>query len=74
MKKLILTGAFIVSLSSVLSLQSCNSEKKAETTDTTVVKTADTVVVDTTKVMSSSRMADTTDTGGRNGQAPPPKK
>ena len=74
MKKFILTGAFIVSLSSVLSLQSCNSEKKSATADTTVVKTTDTMVVDSAKVMSSSRMTDTTDTGGRNGQAPPPKK
>ncbi|QIL39898.1 hypothetical protein G7074_11850 [Pedobacter sp. HDW13] len=75
MKKIILTGAIVVSLGSALSLQSCNNEKKIETTtDTTIVKTTDTMVVDSTKVMSSSKMKDSTDTGGRNGQAPPPKK
>lgn len=75
MKKIILTGAFVVALIGSLSLQSCNSEKKAGTTDTTTVTTTttDSTIVDSTKVM-SSKMTDSTDTGGKGTLAPPPKK
>ncbi|PWS28121.1 hypothetical protein DHW03_11245 [Pedobacter yonginense] len=76
MKKIILTGAFVAALVGTASLQSCNSEKKADTADTTTVTTTTTTdsnVVDTTKVMSSS-VKDSVDTGGKGTLAPPPKK
>jgi len=75
MKQIILTGAFTAALVGALSLQSCNSEKKAETTDSTTVTTTttETMKIDSSKVM-SSKMADSTDTGGKGTLAPPPKK
>jgi len=71
-KTIISTGTLLIALSA-LSLQSCNSEKKAETTDTVVTTTVDTTVVDSSASM-SKKMTDTTDTGGRAGQAPPAVK
>lgn len=75
MKKIFLTGALMAALVGGLSLQSCNSEKKAETTDSTTITTTstETIKVDSSKVM-SSKMADSTDTGGKGTLAPPPKK
>ncbi|MCX2573952.1 hypothetical protein [Pedobacter sandarakinus] len=75
MKKIILTGAFGVALFGVLSLHSCNSEKKAENTDTLTTTTTmvDSTVVDSGKVM-TSKMTDTVDTGGKGTLVPPPKK
>lgn len=75
MKKIILTGAIMVALIGSLSLQSCNSEKKADATDSTSVTTTKTesITIDSSKVM-SSKMADSTDTGGKGTLAPPPKK
>ncbi|RZL46239.1 MAG: hypothetical protein EOP00_15590 [Pedobacter sp.] len=67
MKKIILTCAFILALAGTVSLQSCNSEKKTETTDTTVV---DTNVVDTT-VNPQDTMA--IDTGTKGTKVPEPK-
>ncbi|RZL33653.1 MAG: hypothetical protein EOO96_11800 [Pedobacter sp.] len=74
MKKTIITSGVIMMAVGALSLQSCNSEKKADTTDTVVTTTTiDTTIVDSTSSM-SKKMADTTDTGGRAGQAPPAVK
>ncbi|RZK21597.1 MAG: hypothetical protein EOO86_00645 [Pedobacter sp.] len=74
MKKILLTGTFMVALLGGISLQSCNSEKKAETADTTASDTivTDTLSTDTSKVI-TSKMTDTTDTGGKGTLAPPPK-
>lgn len=75
MKKIILTATFTMALIGSLSLQSCNSEKKAETTDSTTITTTttDTMTVDSSKVM-SSKTTDSTDTSGKGTLAPPPKK
>ncbi|HTM97619.1 MAG TPA: hypothetical protein VL088_02695 [Pedobacter sp.] len=67
MKKTILTGAVMVALLTSLCLQSCNSEKKAETTDTLA---KDTMAVDTAKMAQDTAAIDT---GVKGTKVPAPK-
>lgn len=68
MKKTIISTGVLLIAFATLSLQSCNSEKKAESTDTTKV---DSTVVDTT----AKALKDTTaiDTGTKGTKVPTPK-
>ena len=70
MKKTIFyTSALVIAVGS-LTFQSCNNEKKeTDKTDTMVMKTTDTMKMD-----SVVKVTDSTDTGGRAGQAPPAVK
>lgn len=67
MKKIFLTGIFMLALVCTLSLQSCNSEKKAETTDTSAT---DTNMVDTTVNVQDTVSIDT---GQKGTKVPAPK-
>ncbi|WP_421945801.1 hypothetical protein [Pedobacter sp.] len=74
MKKTIISTALLLVALSVTSLQSCNSEKKeAAATDSLSATTPDTTIVDSTAARTAP-LTDTTDTGGRAGQAPPAVK
>ena len=73
-KTTISISAAVAALAFSLCLQSCGEGKKEATaTDSISVGTTDTLKIDSTAAPSSSRTIDTTDTGGRNTQAPRPK-
>lgn len=65
-KSIISTGALLIAFAT-LSLQSCNSEKKAESADSTKV---DTTVVDT---MAARKDTTAIDTGMKGTKVPTPK-
>ena len=65
-KTIITTGAFLIALTT-LSLQSCNSEKKAESADSTK---ADTTAVSN---MSAPKDTNVVDTGMKGTKVPTPK-
>ncbi|RZK57736.1 MAG: hypothetical protein EOO91_09565 [Pedobacter sp.] len=67
MKKIILTSALMIALVATMSLQSCNSEKKAETTDSPAI---DTNVADTTVTPQDTTAIDT---GSKGTKVPAPK-
>ena len=74
MKKTIIPTALLLAALSVASLQSCNSEKKEEAAaDSLSATTPDTMLVDSAAARTAP-LTDTTDTGGRAGQAPPAVK
>lgn len=67
MKKIILTSALMIALVATVSLQSCNSEKKAETTDTPAVETS---AIDTPTTSPDTAALDT---GSKGTKVPAPK-
>jgi hypothetical protein len=67
MKKTIISTGVLLIAFATLSLQSCNSEKKVESTDSAKV---DSTVVDTTKALKDTAVVDT---GMKGTKVPTPK-
>jgi hypothetical protein len=72
-KTTISISAAVLGLAFSLYLSSCSEGKKEAAATDSISVEKDTMMMDSTSAPSSSRMTDTTDTGGRNTQAPRPK-